>query len=140
MVAAASAAGAAIPLPGLSIAVDFSLLTNEMSFYKSQFGLPEENSDEFRRMAPENQEKISKFFVTSAVDIAKLIAVYSASSSVEEFSRFIPFVGIFIAGNISFSSTYYFLHQCLKEMEEAAMTFLDETSSRVRDEYLNQLD
>ena len=133
MVASASAAAAAVPLPGLSVAVDLALLTSEVSFYKSQLGLPDEDSFEFRKMTPENQEKVRKFCVTSAVQLASFLAAYTASSAVEEFARFIPFVGLAIAGGISFSSTYYFLHQCVNELEGSAVAFLDEMTTRAVD-------
>jgi hypothetical protein len=51
--------------------------------------------------------------------------------------RFIPFVGLAIAGGISFSSTYYFLHQCLKELEGTALDFVDEMTSRTVDDFDN---
>ena len=103
------------------------------SFYKSQLGLPDEDSFEFRKMTPENQEKVRKFCVTSAVQLASFLATYTAGSAVEEFARFIPFVGLAIAGGISFSSTYYFLHQCLNELEGSAVAFLDEMTTRAVD-------
>ena len=124
-VAALSALGAAIPLPGFSFAVDVLLLTKEVNFYRSKLGLPKENSYEFRRMTPENQEKIRKFCLTSAIQTTSLVAAYTASSALEETTRYIPCVGSLIAGSISFSSTYSFLHQCLSELEETAMAFLD---------------
>ena len=131
MVASLSSAGAVIPVPGLSIAVDLTLLTKEVSLYKSQLGLPEENSFEFRRMTPQNQEKVRKFCFTSAVQIANLVAAYGASSAVEEVTRYIPVLGSVIAGGISFSSTYYFLQQCLKELEKTANDYLDEINTRI---------
>ena len=140
MVAAISAAGAVVPLPGVSIVVDLTILTKEMNFYKSQLGLPDENSYEFKTLTPENQEKVRKFCVTSAIQIANLLEAYAASSAVEEATRYIPIVGSLIAGSISFSSTYYFLHECLKDLEETAMVFLDATSTRVVDDYVNQDD
>ena len=133
MVASASAAAAAVPVPGLNVAVDLALLTSEVTFYKSQLGLPDENSYEFRRMAPESQEKVRKFCVTSAVQLASFLATYTAGSAVEEFARFIPFIGLAIAGGISFSSTYYFLHQCVNELEGTALSFLDEMTAKAVD-------
>ena len=134
MVAAVSAAGACVPLPGLNVSVDLALLTKEVSFYKSQLGLPDEESHEFQKMTPENQEKVRKFCVTSAEQMAPFLATYTAGSAVEEFARFFPFVGPAIAGRISFKSTYYFLHQCLNELEETALSFLNEMSTRAVDD------
>ncbi|CAB3997595.1 interferon-inducible GTPase 5-like, partial [Paramuricea clavata] len=134
MIASASAAAAAVPLPGLNVIVDLALLTNEVSLYKSQLGLPHENSYEFRKMTPENQEKVRKFCITSSLQMASFLATYTASSTAEEFTRFIPLVGPAIASSISFCSTYNFLHQCLKELEETALEFLDEMTSRTVDD------
>ena len=133
-VAACSGAGGVIPVPGLSVAIDIGLLLNETRFYKSQLGLPDQNSDEFKMMTPEMQEKIRKFCVTSGVQIATLITAYGASSTVEEFARFIPFVGSVIAGSISFSSTFYFLQCCLNDMEETALEFLKGLNSKLADD------
>ena len=134
MVAGASGVGAVVPLPGLSVALDLALLAKEVNFYKSQLGLPEENSYDFCKLTPEIQEKVRKFCSTSAVQIGQLMAAYTASSTVEEFTRYIPFVGSVIAGSISFTSTYSFLHGCLDELEETAMNFLDLVNERVADD------
>ena len=122
-------------MPGLNVAVDLALLTNEVSFYKSQLGLPDEESHEFQKMAPANQEKVRKFCVTSALQMASFLATYAAGSAAEEFARFIMFVGLAIAGGISFSSTYYFLHQCLNELEGSALSFLNEMTTRTVDDF-----
>ena len=134
MVAAASGAGAVVPVPGLSVAIDLALLTKEINMQKSQLGLPEETSNEFQRMTPEIQAKINKFSLTSTGQIVNLLKLYAASSAFEEFTRYIPFVGPAIAGSISCTSTYYLLHGCLKELEGAAFDFLDEINSRVGDD------
>ena len=105
-----------------------------MNFYKSQLGLFKEDSDEFQRMSPINQEKVRKFCLTSAVQIGQLLKCYTASSAVEEFTRYIPLLGSAIAGSISFSSTYYFLHQCLNELEKIALDLLDEINANVGDD------
>ena len=131
-VAAASFTGALIPLPGLSITVDLMLLKSESDLYKSQLGLPEEKSDEFRRiMTPELREKLQKLCMTTTAQIAELMSGYAASSVIEEATRFIPILGSVIAGSISYSSTYYFLQRYLNELESAALQFMDELNTRV---------
>ena len=133
-IATLSLGGAIIPVPGVSIAADLTLLTLEMKFYRSQLGLPEENSPEFLSMTIENQAKIRQFCITSAAQVARYLAPYAASSAVEEVARYIPILGSAIAGSISFSSTYYFLRRCLDELERAAMDYLDEINTRVGDD------
>ena len=133
-VATLSLGGAIIPLPGLSIAVDLTLITAELNLYKSQLGLHEENSSYFRKMSPEIQGRVQKFSFTSVIQIANAVAAYGACSGVEEVSRYIPILGSAIAGSISFSSTYYFLHRSLGELENTAMDYLDEVNTEVGDD------
>ena len=133
MIATLSSGVAAIPIPGLSIAADITLLTSEMNLYKFQLGLPEENSAEFQRMSIENQAKARQFCITSAAELTKRLASYVASSSAEEFARYIPILGTAVAGSISFCSTYYFLHRSLDELEKTAMDYLDKINNRVGD-------
>ena len=134
MVASASFAGALIPVPGVSITADLALLTREVNLYKSQLGLPEENSSQFQRMSKENQARFRKFCVSGLMEIANLLALYAASSTVEEASRFIPIIGTVIAGSISFATTYHFLQQCLNELEKAALDYLDDVREDAYDE------
>ncbi len=115
--------------------VDIILIGEELKFYKSQLGLPMENSKGFQMMTPENQVEFRKFCVTGTTEIGKLMAKYAATSlAVEEFSRYIPLVGMGIASSISVCTTYYFLKQCLNELEEIAFACLDETKKRVADD------
>ena len=126
-VAGVSATVAAVPVPGLSVAFDVGLLIKEINFYKFQLGIPDENSKGFQGTTSEVILKMKHSF-----------SAYVLGSTAEEFARFIPLLGSPIAGSLSFASTYMFLHECLKEVEEAALTFLEETSSRVVDELHSQ--
>jgi hypothetical protein len=47
-------------------------------------------------MTPENQGKVRKFCVTSTSQMVSFLATYTAGSTVEEFARFILFVGLAI--------------------------------------------
>ena len=115
-----------VPLPGLSIAVDLPLIASEVNFYKSQLGLPDENSHEFNMLTPSHQEKVRQLCFTSATQLATIMATYATSSTVEEFARFVPVIGSAIAGGISFCSTYSFLRNCVSQMENVALEFLDQ--------------
>ena len=113
MVAAASAAVAVPPVFGLSMMFDTTLLIRQINFYKSQLGIPDENSTEFRGMTSEMKLKIVKYCVATASELGHLLAAYTASSTAEEFARLIPVAGSVFAASISFTSTYWFLHNCL---------------------------
>ena len=129
MVAFASAAVAAVPV--LSAAADFSLITEGCNFYKPLVAFPQEDSEEFRRLTPEMRDQISKVCLTSTVQIANLLATYVASTAAEEHARFIPLVGSAIAGSLSFGSIYFFLNKWLNELEETALKYLDDVSTRL---------
>jgi hypothetical protein len=118
--AVTSGVGAAVPLPGLSFVVDLAFLTKEVNFYKSKLDL-DENSYEFRKMSPENQEKMRTLCFTISAQDPNVLRFCVLSSIVEESARYIPLLGSVIAGSISFSSTYYFLNHYLNEMERAAL-------------------
>ena len=133
-IAALSLGGAVIPVPGLSIVADITFLTLEMKLYRSQLGLPEKNSPKFLRMTVENQAKVRKFCITTAAEFAKRLNSYAKSSAVEEVARYIPIVGILMAGSISFYTTYYFLRDSLDELEKTAMDYLDEVNTKVGDD------
>ena len=105
-----------------------------MKLYNSKLGLPDQNSEEFRKLTPEMGGQISKFFVTNALQIGNLLAAYAATCAVEEYVRFIPFVGTAIAGSLSFCTTYYFLNKRLNELEETVLKFLDEVNARVAED------
>ena len=134
IVAAASAAAAVVPIPGLSVAVDIALIMNEISFYRSQLGLPEEGSAEFARLNVNTQEKVRKMCLTTAAQVSGFLAAYASESAIEEFSRFIPFVGLAIAGGLSFATTYCGLNHCLEKVEESALSVLREAAQRSADE------
>ena len=59
--------------PSLSVAVDLTLITAEIAFYKSQLGLSEEGSERFRMLNAQNQERVRKFCLTTATQVASLL-------------------------------------------------------------------
>ena len=130
-VAAASFTGALIPLSVVSIAVDAILLRKEIDLYQSQLiGLSNKNSDEFLKITPELRQKLQKFWAERTEQIPQLLAAYGASSAVEEAARYIPMLGIVIAGSISYTSTYCFLERYLNELESTGLEFIDEVNTR----------
>ena len=129
-VALRSAAVAVVPVPGLSILADLVLLHNEISFYKSQLGIPKEGTEKFAGLSEDTQKEVMAIWKTMATasQIGGLMAAYYTEQTVEEFTRVIPFVGWLAAGVMSFASTYLFLKRCLKEIEKVALMVLSEAS------------
>ena len=137
MVASASAAAALVPIPGLSIAVDAVLILKELSFYRSQLGLPETGSDKFAALPFSTQEKVSKVSLTTIPQlVAYLAASYTADAAVEDKIRYIPFVSLAIASGMSFTTTYFALKKLLKHVEEVAELVLREAAQKA----INKID
>ena len=68
----------------------------------------------------------------SAMKIGGLVAAYATESVFEEFTRYIPFIGIAIASSLSYGATYYFLWKWLGQLEEIALKVLEEKLHDVR--------
>ena len=128
-----SAVAAAVPIPGASVAADIALIKTEIDFYKSQLGLPDEGSNKFSLLSFNTQSEIKALSTTlgTALGIGGLVAAYSTESVVEEFARYIPFIGIAIASSLSYGATYYFLSKWLGKLEEIALIVLEETLRNV---------
>ena len=137
-VATASAFAAAVPIPGVSIAVDIWLIKRETDFYISQLGLPKEGSNEFSLLSFDTQTKVKALneALDSAMKIGGLVAAYATESVLEEFTRYIPFIGIAIASSMSYGATYYFLSEWLGRMEVIALDVLTQTLQKVRSQKL----
>ena len=84
MVASASAAAAMVPIPVFSVAVDCALLIKEITFYRTQLGLPEEGSAEFANLQVNTQEKVRRMCLTTAAQVTGFLAAYATEASVEE--------------------------------------------------------
>ena len=129
-VASASGVAAAIPVPGLSIAVDGVLILRELSLYRIQLGLPEIGSAEFAKLHLATREKVLSVGLTTAAQLSGVLAPYGAEAAVEEFTRFIPVIGLAIASGMSFGATYYALNRLLTNVEEAAKLVLKEAAEK----------
>ena len=129
-VASASGAAAAIPVPGLSFAVDGALILRELSLYRTQLGLPEIGSAEFAKLHLATKEKVLSVSLTTAAQLSGLLAPYAAEAAVEEATRYIPVIGLAIASGMSFGATYYALSTLLTNVEEAAKLALREAAEK----------
>ncbi|XP_042338855.1 interferon-inducible GTPase 5-like, partial [Plectropomus leopardus] len=125
-----SAAVAAVPVPGLSTAVDISLLVGVVTRWVFGFGL---DIPSLRRLADSTGvtlDDLLAIIVSSlaAVDITpelvlKLLAelgVVATLLAAEEGTRFIPILGIPAAMALSFTFTYFALNKFLDMLSEDA--------------------
>lgn len=140
LVSAASAAVAFVPLPGLSVAVDAALILRELSLYRSQLGLPEIGSAEFTRLHLATREKVVKVGLTTAAQLSGFLAPYAAEAAVEEFTRYLPYIGLALASGMSFGATYYALYRLLGTVEEAALCVLREAAEKTAADFELEID
>ncbi|XP_064793910.1 interferon-inducible GTPase 5-like [Oncorhynchus masou masou] len=124
---------AAIPIPGLSFAVDVSILVFEVQRYYHAFGLDDESLqslanrtnvsvEELKAVlkSPLNQKKINKDVIVKLLQSVALSGVTMAEYLLSN----IPAVGSIAAAAISFSTTYYMLRKCLNELADDAHNVL----------------
>ncbi|XP_035591282.1 interferon-inducible GTPase 5-like isoform X1 [Oncorhynchus keta] len=123
---------AAIPIPGLSFAVDVSILVIEIKKYYNAFGLDDESLQRLanRMNVPvEELKAVLKSPLNKEINkdvVVKLLqsAVLAGVTVVEYLFSNIPIVGSLAAAGISFGTTYYMLRKCLNELADDAHNVL----------------
>ena len=130
MVATASAAAAVVPFPGFSIAVDFELILHEVNLYRSQLCLPSLGTSDFFKLSVATQGRIREVSIQSTVQLSAFLAPYAAESTIEEYVRYVPYVGLAIAGGLSFAATFSALRGCLQKVEEASLAVIKESAEK----------
>ena len=130
-VASLSGAAAAIPLLGLSFAVDTGLVLKELIFYMTQLGLPETGFLEFAKLRLPTKEKVLHNGRTIGAQLKGVVGPYIAEAAVEEFTRYVPVVGLVIASGMSFAATYFALSKFLTSVEETAKLILKEAAAKI---------
>ncbi|XP_051960602.1 interferon-inducible GTPase 5-like isoform X1 [Xyrauchen texanus] len=132
-VALLSAGAAALPLPGLSVAVDIALLVNEIQKYKTAFGLDKESLKKISVRSGINIDilmGVMKSIVCQGITINSIIhllkqsSLYVAEEAVERVVSFIPIIGQAVAGGLSFLAVFYMLKKILNEIAEDAKNVL----------------
>ena len=130
MVATASAAAAVVPVPGFSIAVDSALILHEISLYRSQLCLPSLETSDFFKLSVATQGRIRDVSIQSTAQLYAFLAPYALESSIEEYVRYVPFIGSTIAGGLSFAATFAALRGCLQKVEEASLAVIKESGEK----------
>ena len=85
-----------------------SRIKDEIRFYRSQLGIPEEGSERFAKLrdTTQQEDKAISSTMASASQIGGLIAAYASEQAAV--TRYIPFVGFLAAGVLSLGGTYLF--------------------------------
>lgn len=130
MVAAASAVAAFVPVPGLSLAVDAKLILGELSFYRTQLGIPDKSTKEYKALPFSVQEKIGKVSLTTVAQLGGFLARYSAEAALEDVMRYVPILGLTIASGMSFVATCCALRKLLNYVEEVALLVIKEAAEK----------
>jgi len=127
---------AAIPVPAESLFFDIDgLVTVEAEFYFRQLGLDEVSLKRYARLTSIDHEQLQDIVkrclgckvyamegIRGAIEGLLTIAPpLVTSAAVEEYSRFIPVIGSFIAAPLSIGGTYYALKLILDKMESVAL-------------------
>ena len=130
MVATASAAAAVVPVPALSMVVDSALMLHEISFYRSQLCLPDLGTSDFLKLSVASQSRVREVSIQSAKQLYAYLAPYAVQSSIEEYIRYVPYVGPAIAGGLSFAATFSALRGCLQKVQEASLAAIKESAEK----------
>lgn len=122
-VSVGAAAIAAIPIPGVDIALNIALLVEEMSHYINFFGLSNKKMKELESFDT-SQLKCRKILIPGA-DMAVFVTVrlgsYISIMAVENvLDLFLPILGSAISGATAAAVTYNFLNSILKDIRDDA--------------------
>jgi len=148
--AALSGVVATIPLLGVSMVFDLTLVVAEADVYFTQLGLDETSLKRYAKLTSTDYQQLQSVVdsclgcrIVGVGGLKKLVEVLHkraapvvASAAIEEGSRFIPFIGSLIAAPLSFGGTYYALKLVLDKMESAALEvvqFAAESAAGVED-------
>ncbi|XP_062863718.1 interferon-inducible GTPase 5-like [Trichomycterus rosablanca] len=126
--ALSSGAVAAVPVLGLSLACDASILVTFFTKCRFSLGLDEKSIDRLsERVNKPHLKSLIKCPLVSKMATLKLgVSLLASSEVMESLFKFVPGLGCALAAGISFSSTMLLLKTGLKELEDAALTVLRE--------------
>ncbi|XP_070621106.1 interferon-inducible GTPase 5-like [Erythrolamprus reginae] len=127
-VATVSAGAAAVPIPGVGITCDVTILITHLSKYRRSFGLDEESLARLAMKANKPVEEIkgaikSPLAAEISRDLVLKLLTKAAGGALmftKNFVSVIPIFGSVAAGGISFATTYYMLKSCLDEVANDA--------------------
>ena len=143
--AALSCVVAIFPIPGLSVAVDLSIIVEEADIYFRQLGLDSESLQRYARLYSVDNAQMQSI-VRGALGIKQASATIKtivqivlssimplvAKTAAEETARtFLPLIGSLIAAPLSFGGTYFALKVILEKLETPAIEVMKYVAGRV---------
>ena len=121
--------GGAAVVPVASMFVDAWLIKNEFIRYKTELGIPEEESDEFKKLDPTSKAKVrAALRLLSGTDFNSISGSITLGvcmeANIKQMFSFLPF-GLLTLGPLSGGYTYSVLDNFLKNMANTAFAILD---------------
>ena len=117
--------GAAALVPVASMVVDDWLIKEEFKRYKTELGIPEEESDEFEKLDPTSKAKVSVALnLLTKILPNSLTAALSSEVGIKQAFSFLP-TALLILGPLSGGYTYKILDNILKNMADTAFAILE---------------
>jgi len=132
--ALASAAGGAVPVPGVSAAVDMGLMTTEAYFQKKQLLIDSSSMEKHKKAYGEEfherikagmDEGVAKYIQDAAKLLRNIMARVVASEATEIGFKAIPILGSVIGAGLSAGVTASMLHSMLNSHQEIAFRCLE---------------
>uniref|UniRef100_K7FMT8 IRG-type G domain-containing protein n=1 Tax=Pelodiscus sinensis TaxID=13735 RepID=K7FMT8_PELSI len=119
---------AAVPIPGLSVVCDVTILVKTLSNYRQDFGLDDESLCKLAERVGKPVEDIKEAIQSPlAKELSKDLVVKMLTKAgggalmfAEYLVSLVPVVGSMTAGAVSFGTTYYMLHSFLNELARDA--------------------
>ena len=134
IIAVASAAGGAVPIPGLSALVDIGLIMREVRFQKDQLQIDDKKISEYKKkFGSEFEDRMNRrlspavraFFVTMDALQPIITRQILASEGVELAMDAIPVVGSIVGGTLSAVTTSLALSKALDAHKIIALVTLE---------------
>ncbi|XP_058606381.1 interferon-inducible GTPase 5-like, partial [Onychostoma macrolepis] len=132
-VAFLSALVAAVPVPGLSIAVDAALIAEELRKYYGAFGLDDPSLQKLCRTSGKSIEELKSLMkspfhrglsTSSILTLLGATALLISEDVVEMFVSFIPMIGSVVAGGMSYLTVSRMLKKALNDIADDARNVL----------------
>ncbi|XP_073714835.1 interferon-inducible GTPase 5-like [Misgurnus anguillicaudatus] len=128
-----SACVAAVPVPGLSFAVDLSIVNSEIEKYYSAFGLDDSSLQMLCERSGKTIEELKSVMKsplhrginpTTILSLLGVASLYASESAVEYACSFIPVLGTMVAGGLSYVTVSRMLRKALNELADDARNVL----------------
>jgi hypothetical protein len=144
MIATLSAAVNIVPIPGVSVITDVSLLEYEVKFYRKTLALDLQSLVSMANVHGTTIDDLREYYETLDNKIyneiifgrelmsfiIKKLSTYAVSTMAKELLRYIPIVGQVVSSTTSFSTTSMILNDMLDDLHIAALKLLYFIESR----------